>query len=148
MSKHRRIQNTNLFDCKNFSEGVPFMQFSISPRVSPKSLRHRSWPISRENTRIWRPYMLPNLDPMHTPTICPGEATASPWVDKHFRCLKRSDLKFAQQILTEIRYFNGSHPLGKLTTCPPVHCSWKLWESSRVSLTIIDTYRAPLTMAA
>lgn len=27
---------------------------------------------------------------------------------------------FSQRILMDIRYFNGSHPLGKLTTCPPL----------------------------
>lgn len=83
-----------------------------------------------------------------TPTICPGEATASPWVDKHFRCLWRSDLNFFLYG-SSWKFGTSTDLIHWASSQPAHHCStWKLWESSRVSLTIIDTYRAPLTMAA
>ena len=52
-----------------------------------------------------------------TPTICPGEA-ASPWVDKHFRCLWRSELKFVQRILMEFRLLQRISSTGQAHNLP------------------------------
>lgn len=142
MSKHRKIQNTNLFDCKKL-----LCNFGFPPEFPPNLCATEVDRFLGKTPGVGGLTCCQTSIPC-TPTICPGEATASPWVDKHFQVSKK--VRF-ECFLNGSSWTSGTSTdlIHWASSQPAHHCStWKLWESSRVSFTIIHTYRAPLTMAA